>query len=49
MKDTLVLGKHDLLVSYLSNENYTNSSKNIVLTIFGNYTIQSPTSVEVWK
>ncbi|MCQ2970157.1 hypothetical protein SAMN05216439_0774 [Methanobrevibacter gottschalkii] len=47
IKDALVLGKHDLLVSYLGNENYTNSSKNIVLTIFGNYTIQAPTSVDV--
>lgn len=47
IKDTLSLGKHNLLVSYLGNGNYTNSSKNIVLTIFGNYTIQAPSSVNV--
>ena len=47
IKDTLILGKHNLLVSYLGNGNYTNSSKNIVLTIFGNYTIQAPSSVNV--
>ena len=47
IKDTLILGKHNLLVSYLGNGNYTNSSKNIVLTIFGKYTIQAPSSVNV--
>ncbi len=47
IKDTLNLGKHNLLISYLGNGNYTNSSKNIVLTIFGNYTIQAPSSVNV--
>ena len=40
-------GKHNLVISYLGNDVYKNSTKNIVLSIFGNYTISTSTSVNV--
>lgn len=45
--DKLNVGNHSLLISYLGNSNYNKSSTKVVLSIFGNYTIQSPTSVNV--
>lgn len=45
--DKLSLGKHSLIINYLGNEIYKNSTKNILLSIFGNYTIFSADSVNV--
>lgn len=47
IKDKLSLGKHNLLITYLGNNNYTNSSKNIILTVTGDYIIQAPDTVNV--
>lgn len=45
--DNLNIGNHSLIISYLGNANYTNSSTNIILSIFGNYTMNAPNSVNV--
>lgn len=46
--DKLSVGNHSLIVSYLGNSIYAKSSTNITLSVVGNnYTIQSPTSVNV--
>ena len=47
IKDKLSLGKHNLIITYLGNNNYTNSSKNIILTVTGDYIIQAPDTVNV--
>ncbi len=47
ISDKLSLGNHTLIILYKGNENYANSSKNIILSIFGNYTIQAPNSTNV--
>ena len=36
-----------MLITYLGNNNYTNSSKNIILTVTGDYIIQAPDTVNV--
>ena len=43
----LPVGNHSLIISYLGNGIYNQSSTNIILSIFGNYTMQSPDSVNV--
>lgn len=44
--DKLAIGNHSLIISYLGNANYTNSSTKILLSIFGNKTItEAPASV----
>ncbi|WP_458402783.1 Ig-like domain-containing protein [Methanobrevibacter sp.] len=45
--DTLAVGNHSLIIKYLGNDLYNSSSKNIILSIFGNNTIQSPNSVDI--
>lgn len=47
ISDKLALGNHSLIINYLGNEIYKNSTKNIVLSIFGNYTIKSADSIDV--
>ncbi len=41
----LSAGIHNLTINYLGNANYTNSSTNILLSIVGNYTLETPKSV----
>ena len=45
--DNLAAGNHSLVISYLGNDNYTNSSTSIVLSVVGNYTMNVPDSVTV--
>lgn len=45
--NNLAAGKHNLIINYLGNANYTNSSTKIVLSIVGNYTLSVPSSVNV--
>ena len=46
--DKLAVGNHSLIINYLGNINYNKSSTNIILSIVGNnYTMQTPTSVDV--
>lgn len=45
--DNLNLGNHSLIIGYLGNAIYKNSTKNIILSIYGNYTINSTDSVNV--
>ncbi|WP_406534456.1 hypothetical protein [Methanobrevibacter sp.] len=44
---TLTKGNHTLTITYLGNAFYKNSTKNIILSIFGNYTIESASSINV--
>ena len=43
--DNLAVGNHSLIISYLGNGNYTNSSTTITLSILGNITLNTPASV----
>ncbi|MDO5832224.1 MAG: hypothetical protein Q4Q14_05225 [Methanobrevibacter sp.] len=45
--DTLSTGKHNLILTYLGNDVYNKSSTNIVLSVFGDFKIEAPTSVNV--
>lgn len=45
--DKLNAGKHSLIISYLGNDNYTASSTKITLSVVGNYTITTDSSVKV--
>ena len=45
--DNLVAGNHSLVINYLGNDNYTNSSTSIILSVVGNYTMNVPDSVNV--
>ena len=45
--DKLALGNHSLNINYLGNDIYKNSTKKIILSIFGNYTMITPTAVNV--
>lgn len=45
--DNLAAGNHSLIINYLGNENYTNSSTNITLSVVGNYTMNVPASVNM--
>ena len=46
--DKFAVGNHSLIINYLGNANYNKSSTNIILSIVGNnYTMQTPTSVDV--
>ena len=45
--DTLSTGKHNLILSYLGNDVYNKSSTNIVLSVFGDFKIEAPSSVNV--
>ena len=46
--DKFAVGNHSLIINYLGNQNYNKSSTNIILSIVGNnYTMQTPTSVDV--
>ena len=47
LTDKLDIGNHSLIINYLGNEIYKNSTKNIILSIFGNYTIKSSDSIDV--
>ena len=47
IKDKLSRGNHSLIIKYLGNDAYQNSSTNIILSIFGNYTLEAPSSVNV--
>ena len=47
INDTLTKGNHSLLIEYLGNLDYAKSNKTIFLTIFGNYTIDTPDSINV--
>ena len=40
-------GKHNLILTYLGNDVYNKSSTNIVLSVFGDFKIEAPTSVNV--
>ena len=40
-------GNHNLSITYLGNANYKNSTKNIILSIFGDYAIESASSINV--
>ena len=46
IKDKLSVGEHNLLISYLGNANYTNSSILISLKIYTNNTLDVPTVVD---
>ena len=45
--DNLTAGNHSLVINYLGNDNYTNSSTEIILSVVGNYTMNVPTSVNM--
>ena len=45
--DSLSAGKHNLILSYLGNNFYNKSSTNIVLSVFGDFKIEAPSSVDV--
>ena len=46
--DKFAVGNHSLIINYLGNANYNKSSNKIILSIVGNnYTMQTPTSVDV--
>ena len=47
LTDKLSAGNHSLIINYLGNANYTNSSTKILLSIVGNYTLSTPKSVDV--
>lgn len=47
LTDKLSAGNHSLIINYLGNANYTNSSTKVLLSIVGNYTLTTPTSVDV--
>ena len=47
INDKLQKGKHNLVITYLGNDNYKNSTKNVVLSIIGKYTIESESSINV--
>ena len=47
LTDKLSVGNHSLIINYLGNANYTNSSTKILLSIVGNYTLSTPSSVNV--
>ena len=47
LSNKLAKGNHSLLITYLGNDVYNNSTKSIVLSIFGDYTIDSPSTVNV--
>ena len=40
-------GKHNLILTYLGNDVYNKSSTNIVLSVFGDFKIEAPASVNV--
>ena len=44
---SLPKGNHTLTLTYLGNATYKNSTKNIVLSIFGNYAIDVPSTINV--
>ena len=43
--DKLSVGNHSLIINYLGNANYTNSSKTVLLSILGNRTLNAPETV----
>ncbi|MBR2558250.1 MAG: Ig-like domain repeat protein, partial [Methanobrevibacter sp.] len=43
--DNLAVGNHSLIINYLGNDNYANSSKTVILSVLGNLTLNAPTSV----
>ena len=43
--EKLSVGNHSLIINYLGNSNYTNSSTTFLLKIFGNKTLEAPTTV----
>ncbi len=45
--DKLSAGNHSLIITYLGDSNYDKSSKNIILSIVGNYTMKTPDSLNV--
>ena len=45
--DNLTAGNHSLVINYLGNDNYTDSSTEIILSVVGNYTMNVPTSVNM--
>ena len=49
LTDKLGLGNHTLILSYLGNDTYANSSATILLSLFGNETLNGPDTVVVDK
>ena len=47
LTEKLAAGNHSLTISYLGNSNYNKSSTGIILSVVGNYSMQSPTSADV--
>ena len=47
LTDKLATGNHSLIIKYLGNDNYNSSTTSILLSIFGNYTIDVPASINV--
>ena len=47
LTDKLAAGNHSLIINYLGNANYTNSSTKVLLSIVGNLTIKTPASVNI--
>lgn len=45
--DKLSAGNHSLIINYLGNDIYKNSTTEILLSIFGNYTLVAPSTVNV--
>ncbi|MDO5861090.1 hypothetical protein, partial [Methanobrevibacter sp.] len=45
VEDKLDIGNHSLIINYLGNDIYKNSTTNIILSIFGNKTIDAPSFV----
>ena len=45
--DKLGLGNHTLLITYLGNDTYANSSTEILVSVYGNYTLSGPDAVIV--
>ena len=45
--DNMAAGNHSLVINYLGNDNYTNSSTNMTLSVVGNYTMNVPDAVNM--
>lgn len=43
--EKLTVGKHNITLNYLGNATYANSTKNIILSILGNKTLESPDNI----
>ena len=43
--DTLSVGNHSIIINFLGNANYTNSTKTVLFQILGNKTLEAPSTI----